>query len=193
MISLNKLSLGLLSDSEVYANTEKNDEKNSLSKLDVKKIIQVDFPENQYYKEQTTKKQIVLHHTVSGQGVDGDISWWRSTVDRVATALIIDWEGKIFQCFSSLYWGHHLGIKNSNNLALNKGSIGIEIDSWGGLVKSGKNWHPAKWENGKYVPNMAIKPIKNVVEFPNGYKGLYGFEAYTDKQIESVKKLLIYL
>lgn len=194
MTSLNKLSLGLVYDTTSYANNQKVQEKQNLAKLDLKEIINVNFPENQYHKEQTTKNQIVLHHTVSGVGVNGDISYWLSTADRIATAFIIGWDGKIYQCFSSKYWGSHLGIKAASNLALNKGSIGIEIDAWGGLIQKGKSWYPAKWDENlkKNVPNTNVKPIKNVVQIPNGFRGYFGFEKYTDEQIESVRKLLVY-
>jgi len=154
----------------------------------------VDFPVNQYYRERQIKNQIVLHHTVSGQGVDGDISWWRSTVERIATAIIIGWDGKIYQCFNSKYWGHHLGIHASNNRKLNEQSIGIEIDSWGGLVRRGKQWYPAKWDAklNRNVANTKAKPIENVQLYPDGYRGFYGFEKYTDEQIEAVRQLLVF-
>jgi len=168
----------------------KNAEKSELSKLNLNEIIQVNFPENQYIKEKTNKNQIVLHHTVSGQGVDGDIAWWRSTVERIGTALIIGWDGKIYQCFSSQYWAYHIG-KGSN---LEKHSIGIEIDGWGALIYYDKQWYPVKWDNNlkKYVPNLAIRPVKNVIIYENGFRGFFGFERYTDEQIESVRKLLQY-
>jgi N-acetyl-anhydromuramyl-L-alanine amidase AmpD len=194
MISLNKTSLGLLNDTATYATNQKVQEKQNLVKLNLKEIIGVNFPDTQYHKEQTTKNQIVLHHTVSGVGTKNDIAYWLSTADRIATALIIGWDGKIYQCFSSKYWGSHLGIKAANNTVLNQGSIGIEIDAWGGLIQKGKSWYPAKWDENlkKNIPNVSVKPIKNVVLFPNGFRGFYGFEKYTDEQIESVRKLLIY-
>lgn len=191
MISRYKWSMGLFPDSISYANLEKDTEAVILNKLNLKDIIQVDFPDDQYVKQQTNKKQIILHHTVSGQGVDGDIAWWRKTSQRIATALIIDWEGKMYQCFSSKYWGFHLGAGNSN---LDKHSIGIEIDSWGGLVKHNKSWYPAKWDKklNKYIANISYKPIKNVQKYPNGFRGFYGFEKYSNEQIEAVRKLLVY-
>ena len=79
--------------------------------LDLNKIVGVNFPVEQYIATATGKNQIVIHHTVSGSGVDGDINHWLSSSARVATALIIDREGVIHQCFSSRYWAHHLGIK----------------------------------------------------------------------------------
>ncbi len=191
MISLNKYSFGLLNDSKPYANQQKNIEASALDNLDLNSIIQVDFPDNQYVKEQTDKKQIILHHTVSGLGVDGDIAWWRQTVERIGTAIIIGWDGKIYQCFSSKYWAYHLGAGNQN---LDKQSIGIEIDSWGGLVKYQNKWYPAKWNSNskKYVPNISVKPIENFVEYTNGYKGLYAYEKYTNAQIKAVGQLLVF-
>ena len=110
MIGLIKLSFGLLNDTNKQAITAKLADAKQYSKLNLNEIIQVDFPETQYYKKETQKKQIVLHHTVSGQGTEGDIAYWRSTVERVGTAIIVGWDGKIYQCFSTLYWAHHLGV-----------------------------------------------------------------------------------
>ena len=178
-------------DSIKQAEKEMVKECDSLKKLNLNDIILVDFPENQYIREETKKKQIVLHHTVSGQGVDGDIAWWRSTVERIGTAIIVGWDGKIYQCFSSKYWAYHLGAGNKN---LDMNSIGIEIDAWGGLIRSNRLWYPAKWDDNikKFVPNIAIKPIQNVQVYEQGYRGFYGFEKYTDAQIEAVRQLLVF-
>lgn len=156
------------------------------------KIVKVDFPDNQYYKTKTPKKQIVLHHTVSGRGVNGDVNYWLSSTSRIATHLIIDWKGVPHQCFSSSYWGHHLGVKSyifkklglpSINTKLNKETISIEIDSYGGLIKDGE-----KWKNvyGGTISN------DRVYEYPEGYRGYYAFEKYTDEQINTIKELLIF-
>ena len=165
-----------------------------MAKLDVN-IIQIPFPNTQYYKEEIGKKQIVLHHTASGRGVDGDFRHWLSNTERVATCVIIDADGIVHQCFNSKYWGHHLGITfagnkiplnyktTQNNIKLNKESIAVEIDAWGGLTNKNGKWLSY---TGKEVPK------ENVIEYPTGFRGYYGFERYTDKQIETVKKLLIY-
>jgi len=176
------------------AEKQKVKEAKVLNKLNLKEIISVDFPDNQYIRQATNKNQIVIHHTVSGQGVNGDLSWWRQTTDRVGTAIIVGWDGKIYQCFGSKYWAYHLGLHTSNNRALNKGSIGIEIDAWGGLVKTNDKWYPAKWDKKlkKYVSNTRILPIKNVQTYEQGFRGFYGFEKYTDAQIETVRKLLVF-
>ena len=169
-------------------------EQKVLKKLNLQEIITVDFPEDQYIREATDKKQIVIHHTVSGQGVNGDIAWWRSTADRVGTAIIVGWDGKIYQCFGSKYWAYHLGLKTANNKALNMGSIGIEIDAWGGLVRTNRQWYPAKWDKDlkKFVADTRVAPIQNVQVYEQGFKGFYGFEKYTDAQIEAVRQLLVF-
>lgn len=163
------------------------------TKLDINKIIQVDFPEDQYYKEETEKKQIVLHHTV-GSTASGAISWWLQSIDRVATAILIEKNGSIFQTLSSKFWAHHLGTHAANNIALNKASIGVEIVNWGGLIEYNDAWYIPKWDDvlKREVPNMKMKPIANVQLYPNGFRDYYGFEKYTDAQIESVRQLLVF-
>lgn len=169
-------------------------------------IKTIDFPEDRYYKRITAKNQITLHHTVSGRGASGDMNWWAQNPQRIATSFVIDWTGKIIQLFSSTYWAHHLGVSSSvfsefdlpsHNTWLNQQAIGIELDAWGGLVRSETDlkWYPAKYENGKYIPNTRMDYLTEdrIVYYPNGYRGFFAFERYTDAQIESLKNLLLYL
>lgn len=152
--------------------------------MDLSTIIKVEFPENQYYKEEYTKSQIVLHHTVSGPGVNGDFNTWKNNIDRVATCVVVDREGQIHQCFSSKYWAHHLGMKNDHNLGCNKHSIGIEIDSWGGLTKG----EDGKWHTATGI----VVPIEQVIIYDTPFRGYRAFERYTDKQLSGVRELLLY-
>jgi N-acetyl-anhydromuramyl-L-alanine amidase AmpD len=194
MISLNKISLGALNDTKAYANNQKNIEKKQLDKLTLNEIIQVDFPDNQYIKKQTNKTQIVLHHTVSSQNVDGIINWWATTPERIATAMIVDNLGNMYQNFSTKFWAWHLGIKTAENTPRNMGSIAIEMVSWGGLVEYQNKWYPAIWNKNykRYTANTKVSPINNVQIYDKPYRGFYGFEKYSDAQIESVRKLLIF-
>lgn len=172
------------------------------------KVIHHDFPIDQYYKEETQNKQICLHHLASGgdiNTVQSDIDWWKSNKERVATCILISRDGTINTLFDSKYWAHHLGIKIeafdkegikrvykkrsngkkyvANNEILNQGTIGLEIDSWGGLTE----------RNGRYF-SWANKEVKkeNVVFYPNKYRGYNYFEKYTSEQIESIRLLLIH-
>jgi len=166
------------------------------------KIISVDFPSTQYYRVAHPKKQIVLHHTVSGGSTRGDIDWWLQTASRIATCIIIDRNGIPFQCFSSKYWAHHLGVKVrvfndkgipssvSNNLLLNQQSIAIEIDSWGGLVSKNNKWYNAVWNRTFKRFDPGTSEVKNVQYYPNRFRGFKAFEKYTDEQIKTVEELL---
>jgi N-acetyl-anhydromuramyl-L-alanine amidase AmpD len=171
-----------------------------MNKLNLDEIKVVDFPREQYYQAVHNKKQIYIHHTVSGPGVMGDINWWEQTEAKVATGVIIDRDGTIYQAFSSKFWAHHLGIKSTIfkkygltniNTKLNQQSIGIEIDSWGGLVKhtDGK-WYPLHPSHKTKTPWVSKGPVDNFTEYPDGYRGFYAFENYTDAQIESTRQLL---
>lgn len=168
------------------------------------KETEIDFDKAQYIQDVYPKRQIVVHHTVSPPGVTGDISWFITTPERVATPDIIAHDGEIFNLFDHKFWASHLyvhspgnSIKNhphlkryysrQQNIYLDKGSIAIELDSWGGLIKSGNAWYPGgKWENGKLQPNLKY-PIRNVQEYPEGFRGFYGFQKYTDEQIKALE------
>lgn len=178
----------------VMVKSKKDKIMNKYPELVIADIVQIDFPADQYYKKETAKNQAVLHHTVSGQGVRGDIRTWLSNTVRVATHVIIGQDGTINQCYSTRYWAHHIGVKSyqlkkmgltgSENKGLNMHSVGIEIDSYGGLKKENGIW--------KTVYGTTIADDM-VVEYPEGYRGYYGYERYTEKQIEAVMSFLIYL
>lgn len=169
----------------------------------------LDFPSSQYIAEETDKSQIVLYHTASGRGVDGDFRSWLSNKERVATNVIIDYQGTINQLFSSRFWGYHLGVKQSDirslNLAkrpdqsvvLNKISIGIEIDSWGQLLKIKDRFvaYPNDFGRGNLRDKNGNKiityvPDDRVVRYPEKFKGYEYYEKYTDDQIESTFQLI---
>ena len=169
------------------------------------RTIKHPLPKNQYFNTEISKKQIYLHHTVSGNGAEGDLNWWRKTPDRIATCGVVERDGDWYECFDPKYWAYHLGInshhinkyRNSKvpqpNQTLNKHSIGIEIDSWGGLVKDSKgNWCTARWSKTKkkFVANTKrVIPTENVTVYKDKYRGFYAFEKYTDKQLKTVKEL----
>lgn len=165
--------------------------------LDLSKIVQEGFPATQFVKEEFDKKQIVLHHTVSGEGVTGDINHWLKDPSRIATCIIIAHDGTIHQCFSSKFWGYHLGIKRQVFLSfgipyqrLDKTSIGIEIDSYGGLKEYKGKWYNVYDYKAKKWKNPI--PEDKVVLYPDGYRGYYAFERYTKEQIQAVEDLLIF-
>jgi len=167
--------------------------------LDLSKIKQVPLKESEYFKEATTKKQIVLHHTAgNSSGVSTIQNWNTDNRGRIATCVTISgkgqskntYDGEICQAFSSANWAYHLGIKpevfKSKGVAyqnLDKISIGIEICSWGPLEKVGSKYF-------NYVDREV--PADQVTVLDTPYKGYKFYHAYTDAQIESVRQLLVY-
>ncbi len=151
--------------------------------MDLPKIDLFDFPESQYYKEEFKKKSIILHHTASGKGSEGDRTFWASNIEHVATSHIINRDGSVCQLYNSKYWAHHIGSTHPNNRILNQQSIGIEIDSWGILT----------WRDGKfYTYTNQIIPESDVIEYDKSFRGGRFFERYTPRQIEAVRLLLLF-
>lgn len=154
-------------------------------------IKQVQFATSNYFKEETVKKQIYLHHTAGNGDAEGVFRYWASTKERVATCVAIGSNGLIAQGFSSRNWGYHLGLKrsifNANGVpyqSLDKLSIGVEICNWGFLKESGK---------GKFVNYVGREiPSKDVIKLDEPFKGFQYWHSYTKEQIESTKELLLY-
>lgn len=175
-----------------------------LPTLNLSDIVQENLVSGQYYREVYTKRQIYLHHTVSTGNPLSAINWWRKQNNGVATFMVIAGnqqlpssqyhDGEMYQCFSSKYWAHHLGLKSTHlaaggpsNLTLNRQSIGIELSSWGVLQRN---------TDGTFSPKgipTATVPANQVQEYPSLYKGERYYQKYTNAQIESLRKLLVYL
>lgn len=158
-------------------------------------LVQIDFPQTQYIKEEHPKKQIYLHHTAGNSSAEGVFRWWASNPERVATCVAIagpgstDGDGKIVQGFSSKYWGYHLGIRpvvfrnfGLPYINLDKISIGVEICNWGQLSLT----------NGKFYNYVGgVVPESQVIKLDVPYKRHIYFHNYSDAQIESVRQLLV--
>lgn len=153
-------------------------------------IIQKPLNKGQWISEKTEKKFIVLHHSVSSS-VDSIVNHWNFNKERVGTAFSIDRDGTIYQHFPEDEWASHLyiGFKGNN---VSKGlkrhgvqrdmeSIGIELVSAGGLTLK-----------DKWTSSFNSSPA-NIQVLDKPYRGYKAFEKYTDRQIESLEKLLVYL
>jgi N-acetyl-anhydromuramyl-L-alanine amidase AmpD len=81
--------------------------------------------DDQYYKEETAKNLIVLHHTVGGSA-KSTFDYWQGNPEHIAVSYIVERDGTIYEVFDPKYWAHHVGSKDPRNIAVNKRSIGIE-------------------------------------------------------------------
>jgi len=156
--------------------------------------------DDEYYKKETQKNTIWLHHTAGGSRPDWTINSWEKDCNKdgdtlkVGTHFVIGrksstsndnlWDGKIIKAYDDIYWSYHLGI-NKNSEELNSKSIGIEICNYGPLTLG---------KDSRFY-NYVNKPIdeSDVVELETPFRGYKYWEKYTDSQIESLRKLIIYL
>lgn len=151
-------------------------------------IIKEYLPISEYYREQTTKNKIVLHHTVSSSK-QSTTSWWIKDGIHVATAFIIDKDGQIYELFDPTFWSYHLG---SGTVTLdNKAAIGIELVNEGQLYKREDNTY--YWWIDKDNPFGKAKYNGEVFDNGEEWRDFRYWAKYTSPQIDSVIKLLKYL
>ena len=174
----------------------------NLKPLNLSKIVSYPYPENKYFKDQFKKEQALLHHTVSGPNITGDVSTWINNKYRVGTCIIVARDGTPYQLFSSKYWAYHLGAGDHSQ---DKRSIGIEIDNWGGLKTGGglmsfrphhKHFHVLRYprftNSQKFYTVYGNSVDVPIQYYPNGYRGFKYFEKYTNAQIQTVGELLLF-
>lgn len=156
----------------------------------------------EYVEEKTTKNTIYLHHTAGSHRADWTIDAWnkdRSSTNsrvRVATAFVIGgldrtgsdkdgMDGKVFRAYNEDFWASHLGLTTANNSTLNKQSIGIEICNYGYLTKS---------TSGKFLNYVNSEvSASQVCDLGYLFRGHQYHQKYSDKQIASLKELLLFL
>jgi N-acetyl-anhydromuramyl-L-alanine amidase AmpD len=142
------------------------------------------FPLKEFWNRPLKPTQICLHHTASGPGVASDIQWWKNDNQPVSTPVLIDRDGTITQIYATEYYAFHLGLEHAQNRKVESLTIGIEIDAWGWLTQ----------KNGKYYSYTGAEiPVKEVCILKNKWRGQQYFNKYTEKQLESLKLLLIHL
>lgn len=166
----------------------------------MKSITQYPLSANQYFREETNKTQLYLHHTAGNPNPFGVYDWWNSNASRIATCIVIGgrpgkskkWkDGEIVQGFSSKYWAYHLGLKKEifdqykiKYTSLDRISIAVEVCNWGQLTLD----QTGKFRN--YVDQVV--PQNEICELDVPYKGFKYYHAYTDAQIESIYELIKY-
>ena len=147
----------------------------------------------QYFDTETTKTQIVLHHTAGRRGAKAEIEDWIESQPKVLTHYIIDRSGQGNYIFDTKYWAYHLG---AGGKAANKRSISIEIVAIGFVTQNAKgewvdNYGTIIPETDTTIPYKCVGPGKNdFIPMREGYKGYKRYQKYTDKQIQSLKTIL---
>jgi N-acetyl-anhydromuramyl-L-alanine amidase AmpD len=169
--------------------------------------------DDEYVKKETQKNTIWLHHTAGGSRPDWTIGGWEKDFQKdkdgnpildkngnpkplkVGSHFVIGrkssscddslWDGKVLKAIDDIYWAYHLGISDKKNEDLNSKSISIEICNYGPLTQK---------KDGRFF-NCVNKPVSDddVVELETPFRGYKYWERYTDAQIESLRKLILFL
>ena len=163
------------------------------------KIVDHILPFGEYYADIRKKDTVYLHHTAGGHRPDWTIDGWKHDRTKtggklaVATAYVIggistvnadaSFDGHVYRAFDEKYWAHHLGLKQQNNRNLNQRSIAIEICNYGPLVLN---------KEGKFINYVNREvPASMVATLDEPFRGYKYYHRYTDKQLESLRSLLL--
>lgn len=134
-----------------------------------------------------------IHHTAGWDNPFNTVSHWnRDKRGRVATQYVIGgtnvkgkeakYDGVVVECFPNNYLGWHLG--KVGNFNMSKFSGGVELNNFGYLTKKGDKYYT-------YV-NTEVKP-EFVCDLGYKFRGHQYWHAYSDKQIESLRLLILHL
>ena len=134
-----------------------------------------------------------LHHTAGWDNPFNTVSNWnRDKRGRVATQYCIGgtnvkgngskYDGVVVECFPNNYLGWHLG--KVGNFKISKLSGGVELNNFGYLTKKGDKYYT-------YV-KTEVKP-EFVCDLGYKFRGHQYWHAYSDKQIESLRLLILHL
>lgn len=155
--------------------------------------------DGEYYHEIFEKDTLYIHHTAGSSRPDFTIDGWEKDRTKsgerlkVATAYVIggidrqtrdaSYDGVIYRAFDDKFWAHHLGMKTANNQLLNQKSVAIETCNYGPLTKT---------RDGKYINYVNSEvPADMVIDLGKPFRGFQFYHKYTDKQLVSLKTLMI--
>tara|TARA_R110000803_G_scaffold48837_6_gene101549 strand:+ start:6848 stop:7729 length:882 start_codon:yes stop_codon:yes gene_type:complete len=147
------------------------------------------LPEGQYKEGPINPEYLFLHHTAGWNNPYKTIdSWGRDKRGSVATEFVLGgqsvkgddetYDGDVVQSFQEGNYGWHLG-KNGSQY-MHKNSVGVEVNSFG-YIKDGKTYA------GTRVHESQITTL----ETP--FKGYKTWHKYSNKQIESLRLLILHI
>lgn len=146
------------------------------------------------FRNEVTAKDLIVLHFTAGLSASSAFWSWVARPDRVATAYLVDVDGKVYETFDPSRWAHHLGVAGpvNANFIQDRRSIGIEIVNVGGLKPDPKdpgqlNWWPSNYR----VPWCRTTDTARYVRRP--FRGLEYFPVFPETQFQSVCQLVTML
>ncbi len=152
-------------------------------------INQKYMDKDEYLKGPTKKEFLFLHHTAGGHDPYGVVKMWNNdTRGRIGTEFVLGgqsvfngndlYDGVIVQAFPEGAYGWHLGDNGSEYM--HSHSVGIETCNFG-YIKNG-------------VTYTGQKPdVNQIVELKQPFRGYKFWHRYSDKQLSTLKELILYI
>jgi hypothetical protein len=152
-------------------------------------VVEFFMPSDEYLKGPIKPEWLFLHHTAGWHNPYNTIKAWDSDkLGQIATEFVLggpsckgdddQYDGELVQAFPHGNWGYHLGKNGSQTM--HKNSIGIEVCNFGYVV-DGKTYAGAK-----VVESQIVKLSKP-------FRGHSLWHRYSDKQIEVLKKWILWM
>lgn len=154
--------------------------------IDIKEHL---LPKGEYISGKYKNEYIILHHTAGHDDPKAVIDCWgKDSLGKVATEFVIGgqrcfdgrslYDGQVYRSYPEGCQAYHIGKSGSSYMNLH--SVGIELCNMG-WVKAGKTY------TGSVVKQNQIITLKEP------FRGYLNWHKYSDKQIESLHELLLYI
>lgn len=147
------------------------------------------LPPGEYKTGPTKKEYVFLHHTAGWNNPYRTIDHWgRDNRGAVATEFVLGgpsikgnddkYDGVMVQAFPEGAYGWHLGKNGSQHMHTH--SVGIEVNNFG-YIKNGKTYAGTKADPGQ------------LVKLDKPFRGFDTWHAYSEKQIEALRKWILWI
>ena len=150
--------------------------------------INKSYMNNDEFFSGSNPSYIFLHHTAGWHNPYNQVQIWDlDTRGQIGTEFVIggqsikgnnfNSDGVIVQAFPHKSWAWHLGIGRTD---IHKNSVGIELCNFGWVV-DGKTWESSHVDESQ------------IVELKERFRGYKYWHRYTNKQINTLKDLLLFI
>ena len=147
------------------------------------------LPVGEYKQGPTDKEYVFIHHTAGWHNPYNCIdSWGRDSRGAVATEFVLGgqsvkgnddkYDGEMVQSFPEGSYGWHLGKNGSQHMHTH--SVGIEVCNFGYIV------------NGKTYAGTRVDESQ-IVTLDQEFRGHKDWHRYSDAQIESLRKWILFV
>jgi hypothetical protein len=190
--TLAKMGLADTDSSLVEGNPEKATglySKNAYTTSNGLEVIEYFMPADEYLAGPIKPEWLFLHHTAGWHNPYNVIKAWDADkIGKIATEFVLGgpsckgndekYDGELLQAFPHGAWGYHLGKNGSQTM--HKNSVGIEVCNFG-WVKDGKTYAGASVDESQ------------IVTLDKPFRGHTTWHRYSDKQIEVLKKWILWI